>query len=121
MPVQAAHLTVGAAVVALNLIAGLWALATWRRARAVSTWLNQLLALTHTIVLLQAAFGLYLLAGNYRAARLHYVYGLLPVGAVAFGYPARTADARRNLAMFAVIALVVAGLAARAFMTGTAS
>src|SRR5262245_58923448 len=119
MSVQAAHLTVGGGVVALNLVAGLWALATWRWQRPVSPWLNQLLALTHTLVLLQAAFGLYLLAGSYRAGRLHYVYGLLPVGAVAFGYSARTDDARRNLVLFAIIALVVAGLAARAFMTGT--
>src|SRR4051794_14672545 len=120
MPVEEAHLTVGGGVVALNLVAGLWALATWRWERPVSGWLNQVLALSHTIVLLQAALGLYLLAGGFRAARLHYVYGLLPAGAVVFGYTARTDDARRNLLVFAVVALVVAVLSARAFLTGKA-
>ena len=78
-----------------------------------------MLALSHTLAFLQGAFGLYLLAGGYRAPmELHYVYGLLPSAAVLFGYSARTPDARRNLLQFAVIALAIAVLAGRAFMTG---
>jgi cytochrome b561 len=119
MPVAEAHLTVGGAVVALNLLAGLWGLYTWRRQAAVVPLLQQAIALSHTIVFLQAAFGLYLLSGGYRApAKLHYVYGLLPAGAVAFGYSARTDDGRRNLLLFSIIALVIAGLSTRAFLTG---
>ncbi len=68
--------------------------------------LAQLIAFSHTIVLLEGAFGLYLLAGGYRAQQqLHYVYGVIPAGAVLFGYSARTPDARRNLLQFSVIAL----------------
>jgi hypothetical protein len=112
-------MTVGAGVVLLNLVAGIWGLVTWRRAVPASGGLSQTLAASHTLALAQGAFGLYLLAGGLRApVELHYVYGLLPAGAVAFGYSARTADARRNLLQFSVIAFVIAGLSARAFMTG---
>ena len=76
------------------------------RAARVTPLLSQLLALSHTLALLQGAFGLYLLAGGYRAPmQLHYVYGLLPSAAVLFGYSARTADGRRNLLQFSIIAL----------------
>ena len=51
-----------------------------------------------TIVLLEAAFGLYLLTGGYRSGQgLHYVYGAIPAGAVLFGYSARTDDGRRGV------------------------
>jgi len=114
-------MVVGGFVVALNLLAGLWGLLTWKRHREASPWLQQVLALSHTIALLQGAFGLYLLTGGYRAGeQLHYVYGLLPAGAVAFGYSARTADGRRNLLQFSIIAFVIAALAVRAFTTGPA-
>ena len=119
MPVAAAHLAIGVSVLALNVLAGVWGLVAWRRRRRTSAAFEQVLALSHTVVLLQAAFGLYLLGGGYRApARLHYVYGLLPAGAVAFGYSARTEDTRRNLLQFSVIALLIAGLATRAYLTG---
>jgi cytochrome b561 len=119
MTVVEAHMTVGILLLALNLIAGVWGVVTWRRRVATSPWLQQTLALSHTVVLLQAVFGLYLLAGGHRAPqRLHYVYGLLPTGAVAFAYSARTPDTRRNLLQFSVVALVIFALAVRAFMTG---
>lgn len=114
-----AHETTGALLIALNVVAGLWGLFTWRRGVEASRGLTQTLALSHTVILLQSALGLYLLSGGFRAPReLHYVYGLLPAGAIAFGYSARTADNRRNLLQFSIIALVIAGLATRAFMTG---
>jgi hypothetical protein len=119
MAVVEVHITVGAGVVALNLLAGVWGLLVWRRNAVVTGLLQQTIALSHTVVLAQAALGLYLLSGGNRApAQLHYVYGLLPVGAVLFGYSARTEDGRRNLLVFSVIALVIAALAVRAFMTG---
>jgi hypothetical protein len=112
-------MAVGGLVIALNLLVGLWGLWAWRRRNLASSVLAQLLAFSHTIVLLEGAFGLYLLAGGYRAQQqLHYVYGVIPAGAVLFGYSARTQDARRNLLQFSVIALAIAVLATRAFMTG---
>jgi hypothetical protein len=119
MAVLEAHMAVGGLFIAVNVVVGIWGLLTWRRSRYVTSLLSQLLALSHTLALLQGAFGLYLLAGGYRApVQLHYVYGLLPAGAVLFGYSARTADGRRNLLQFSIIAFVIAGLGTRAFMTG---
>ena len=112
-------MAVGGLFVAINVIVGVWGLLVWRREHPVSGLLSQLLALSHTLAFLQGAFGLYLLAGGYRAPmELHYVYGLLPSAAVLFGYSARTADSRRNLLQFSIIAFVIAGLGTRAFMTG---
>jgi hypothetical protein len=119
MAVLEAHMAVGGLFIAVNLVVGVWGLLTWRRDRPVTPVLSQLLALSHTLALLQGAFGLYLLAGGYRAPiQLHYVYGLLPTAAVLFGYSARTADGRRNLLQFSIIAFVIAALGTRAFMTG---
>jgi hypothetical protein len=121
MAVLEAHMAVGGLFVAINVIVAVWGLLTWRRERPVSGLLSQLLALSHTLAFLQGAFGLYLLAGGYRAPmELHYVYGLLPSAAVLFGYSARTPDSRRNLLQFSIIAFVIAGLGTRAFMTGRA-
>ena len=121
MPVVDAHKAVGGLVIALNLIVGLWGLWVWRQQGTAGAWLAQLLALSHTIVLLEGALGLYLLTGGYRSGQsLHYVYGAIPAGAVLFGYSARTPDARRNLLQFSVIALAISILSARAFMTGAA-
>ncbi|MDX6563110.1 MAG: hypothetical protein QOD65_2924 [Gaiellales bacterium] len=119
MAVLEAHMAVGGLFIAINVVVGIWGLWTWRRSRPVTAVLSQLLALSHTLALLQGAFGLYLLAGGYRAPiQLHYVYGLLPSAAVLFGYSARTPDGRRNLLQFSIIAFVIAGLGTRAFMTG---
>jgi hypothetical protein len=119
MGVLQAHMAVGGVFVAINVVVAIWGLLTWRRRWAVSGVLSQVLALSHTLAFLQGAFGLYLLAGGYRAPmELHYVYGLLPSAAVLFGYSARTADSRRNLLQFSIIAVAIAGLGTRAFMTG---
>jgi ABC-type uncharacterized transport system YnjBCD permease subunit len=119
MAVSTAHMTIGALVVAINVLAGLWGLWTWRRGRESSRGLTQVLALSHTVIFAQAAFGLYLLSGGFRAPEsLHYVYGLLPAGVVAFAYSARTADQRRNLLVFSIAALIAGSLSARAYMTG---
>jgi ABC-type uncharacterized transport system YnjBCD permease subunit len=119
MAVLGAHMAVGGLFIAINVVVAIWGFLTWRRERPVSGLLSQLLALSHTLAFLQGAFGLYLLAGGYRAPmELHYVYGLLPSAAVLFGYSARTADSRRNLLQFSIIAVAIAGLGTRAFMTG---
>ena len=50
--------------------------------------------------------------------QLHYVYGLAPAAAVLFAYSSRTEDTRRNILVFAIIAVLAGLLAGRAFMTG---
>ena len=80
---------------------------------------EQVLALSHTVIFGQAALGLLLLAGQYRApVQLHYVYGLAPAAAVLFAYSSRSEDPRRNTLVFSIIAVLAGLLAARAFMTG---
>jgi hypothetical protein len=114
-------MTVGILVVAMNLVAGVWGLLLRRRGGVPSRTYAQVLALSHTVILAQALFGLYLLTGGHRASQqLHYVYGLLPAGAIVFAYSARSEDQRRNLLVFAIVALVAAALAVRAYTTGPA-
>ena len=81
MAVLEAHMAVGGLFVAINVVVGIWGLLdVAARAPCLRPLLSQLLALSHTLAFLQGAFGLYLLAGGYRAPmELHYVYGLLPV------------------------------------------
>ena len=69
MHVVDAHKAVGGLVIALNLLVGLWGLWAWRQHAVASPLLAQLLAFSHTIVLLEAAFGLYLLTGGYRSGQ----------------------------------------------------
>jgi hypothetical protein len=115
-------MAVGGLLIALNVLVGVWGLIAWRREVVASALLAQLLALSHTIVLVEGAFGLYLLAGGFRAQQqLHYIYGVIPAGAVLFGYSARTPDARRNLLQFSVIAIAISIHSVRAFMTGAAA
>jgi len=49
---------------------------------------------------------------------LHFIYGLLPLLAVAYPYALRGDDGRRNLLLFTVGSALVAALGVRAFMTG---
>jgi branched-subunit amino acid transport protein len=117
--VPVVHQALGAFVVAINLIAGIWGLFIWRGRLRANRVFEQVLALSHTIIFGQALLGLLLLAGNYRApVQLHYVYGLAPAVAVLFAYSSRTEDTRRNILVFAVIAILAGLLAGRAFMTG---
>lgn len=111
-------MAVGVALLALNAVAGLWGLLVWRGADPGRIF-PQVLALSHTVVFGQGALGLYLLSGPGRAGEpLHYVYGLLPSALVVFAYSARTEDTRRNVLVFAIVALVITGLGTRAYTTG---
>ncbi len=113
------HTVVGVALLALNAAAGVWGLLVWRGVVEPGRAFAQVLALSHTVVFGQAVLGLYLLSGPGRAAEpLHYVYGLLPGALVVFAYSARTEDTRRNALVFAIVALIIAGLGTRAYTTG---
>lgn len=118
---RAVHETVGGLVLAINAIAGFWALLVYRRRSTPSRVFEHVLALSHTVIVGQALLGLLLLSGNHRAAeQLHYVYGLAPLALVVFAYSARTDEPRRNIGVFGIASLLAAALATRAFMTGGA-
>ena len=112
-----AHKAVGGLVIALNLVVGLWGLWAWRQHVVASPLLAQLLALSHTLILLEVAFATCSPAATARGRACTTSTAPTPAGLV-FGYSARTPDARRNLLQFSVIALAIAVLAGRAFMTG---
>jgi hypothetical protein len=117
--VTAIHQVLGGLVIAINLCAGIWGLLVVRGRLRAGRAFEQVLALSHTVIVGQAMLGLLLLSSNHRApVQLHYVYGFAPAAAIVFAYSARSDDPRRNQLVFAVIALVAAALAGRAFMTG---
>jgi len=113
------HYVLGVAVIAINLVAGLWGIAIWRRWLPTGRAYAQVLAASQTVIVGQALIGLLLLSQNLRAPEeLHYVYGLLPAALVVFAYSARRADERRNILIFAIASVLAAALSIRAFMSG---
>jgi uncharacterized membrane protein len=73
------HLLLGIAVLATNLLAGVWGLYAWLARRpSVAFW--YLLRLAQVAIVLQSVLGVALLLSEYKAASdLHYLYGLLPL------------------------------------------
>jgi hypothetical protein len=115
-----AHRYLAYAVVVGCLAAGIVGLVSYRRGAPVSGTTIHLLALPQTLLIAQAAFGLLLLSGDYRAAdQLHYVYGAVALGVVLSPWFYAPADPRRRLLWFAVSALVAAALGVRGTMTGS--
>ncbi len=115
------HYWLGVLVIAINLVAGLWGIAIWRRWLPTGRVYAQVLAASQTVIIGQALIGLLLLSQNLRAAeQLHYVYGLLPAALVVFAYSARRDDIRRNILIFSIAALLASALAVRAFLSSGA-
>ena len=137
------HVAVGIAVIAANLLAGLWGGVAWlRREPSVGFWYA--LRTAQAAVVLQVALGaVLLLSGREAASGLHYLYGLLPLGVSLLAEGARAGAAERELVgldfealpegrqravamaivrretgIMAVSALVIVGLAVRAATTG---
>jgi hypothetical protein len=138
------HLVVGIAVLATNLLAGVWGAIAWAR-RDPSVWFWYILRVAQAVVVLQVAIGLILLATDHRAAdELHYAYGvsLLVVTLVTEGMRAGAAQREleevadvdaltpvqqrevahrvvlREMGLMTIGALLVTTLALRAAMTG---
>jgi hypothetical protein len=138
------HLVVGIAVLATNLLAGVWGAIAWAR-KDPSIWFWYVLRVAQAVVVVQVTLGLILLATDHRAEdELHYAYGisLLVVTVVTEGMragaaqreledvedvDALTQDEQRALARRVVLremgvmtigALLVTTLALRAAMTG---
>ena len=113
------HAVVGSLLIAANLAVAVWGYIGYRRNAPPGRLFTHLLALAQTLVIAQATLGLTLLAQGYEPGdRLHFVYGLLPLLAIAYPYALRGEDGRRNLLLFTAGSAVVAALGIRAFMTG---
>lgn len=136
------HLIVGIAVLASNLIAGLWGgWCWWQRRPSVGFW--YLLRIAQFAVVVQVALGgALLLDGRESVDGLHYLYGVLPIVITLLAEGARIvatehetegldleslpperqrvlvlAVTRRETGIMAVSALVIFGLALRAYFT----
>lgn len=135
---ESVHLIVGVAVLASNLLAGVWGGVCWYLHRpSVPFW--YLLRFAQVTVVVQVALGGILLLLGREAADLHYLYGVLPVVVSLLGEGARSvanqhemegldfdalpkerkaavvaAIVRRETGIMAVSALVIFGLALRA-------
>ena len=115
-----AHRYLAYIVLAGCLLAGVVGLVSYRRGREVGGATIHLLALPQTLLVAQAALGLLLLSGGYRAIdHLHYVYGGVALGVVLSPWFYAPADPRRRLLWFACSALVAAALGVRGTMTGS--
>ena len=113
------HAIVGSLLIVANLTVAVWGYLAYRRNTPPGPHFTQALALAHTLVIAQATLGLILLSGGYEPGdRLHFVYGLLPLLAVAYPYALRGEDGRKNVLYFSVGSALVTALAIRAFMTG---
>jgi hypothetical protein len=91
------HLVVGVAVMASNLLAGVWGGIAWlRRQPSVGFW--YLLRIAQALVVIQVLIGTILLLLGYEPADgLHYLYGLLPLLVALLAEGARAGMAEREL------------------------
>ena len=116
--VLALHQANGALLIAVNAVAGLWGAYYLRRRRPPAAVYRHVLALAQTLLIAQVALGLLLLSGNHRANdQLHYLYGVLALGAVLSPWLYAPALAERRLAWFVGASLVAAALGVRAYLT----
>lgn len=114
------HNVVGVLVIAVNVIAGIVGLAFYLRRREPHRTYLHLVALGQVAVVGQAAIGLLLLAGDFRASdQLLYVYGGVALAAILSPWMYAPPDARKRLLWFIGASLVAAALSGRAYMTGS--
>ena len=138
------HLVAGIAVLATNLLAGVWGAIAWAR-KDPSIWFWYLLRVAQVVVVVQVTLGLILLGTDHRSKdELHYAYGvsLLVVTLVTEGMRAGAAQRElegiedvdaltpreqrevarrvvlREMGLMTIGALLVTTLALRAAMTG---
>jgi hypothetical protein len=138
------HLVTGIALLATNLVAGIWGGVAWLQDRpTVGFWIA--LRVAQAVVVLQALIGLGLAFTGSDASDLHYLYGALPLLVSFLAELARAGAAqqelgelefrslpqgrqqevalaiiRREMGIMAVACLVIFGLALRAAGTSTA-
>ena len=91
------HLVLGLAVLASNLVTGVWGAVAWAR-RRTSVWFWYLLRTAQALVVAQVTLGLALLLSNHHAGdSLHYVYGVSPLVVTLVTEGMRTGAAEREL------------------------
>jgi hypothetical protein len=138
------HLVTGIALLAANLVAGIWGGIAWlRREPALGFWYA--LRVAQAAVVIQALLGLALVFTGREASDLHYLYGGLPLLVSLLAEGARAGSAqlevgeldfrslpkerqeaiaiaifRREMGIMAVSCLVIFGLALRAAGTSVA-
>jgi hypothetical protein len=94
--VTAAHIALGVAVVAVNLVAGAWgAWAWWQELEAPGFW--PLLRTGQALVAVQAALGGVLVIAGRELPPLHLVYGLTPLAVALFAEQLRAVSAQAEL------------------------
>jgi len=94
--VTAVHITLGVAVVAVNLAAGAWgAWAWWQERPAPGFW--PLLRTGQALVAVEAALGGALILGGEELPPLHLVYGLTPLAVALFAEQLRAVAAQTEL------------------------
>jgi hypothetical protein len=94
--VTAAHIALGVAVVAVNLVAGAWgAWAWWQELEAPGFW--PLLRTGQALVAVQAALGGVLVIAGRELPPLHLVYGLTPLAVALFAEQLRAVAAQAEL------------------------
>jgi hypothetical protein len=94
--VVTAHIAVGIAVIASNLLAGAWGGIAWlRRLPSVGFWYA--LRVAQGAVVLQVGFGAILLLSGHEGNGLHYLYGVLPLLVSLLAEAARVDAADREL------------------------
>lgn len=93
---ETAHLIGGAAVLATNLLAGVWGATAWlRRAPSVGFWYA--LRVAQVAVVLQVGMGALLLLSGREGNGLHVLYGVLPLLVSLLAEAARAGAAEREL------------------------
>lgn len=113
------HVVVGAAAIAICVVAALLGVVAYRRGSAGSA-VAHALALAQTVLIGQAALGLLLLSEGRRAPdRLHYAYGALALGVALSPWFYAPEAGPRRLLWFALTTLLAGALAVRAFLTGS--
>jgi hypothetical protein len=114
------HSVVGVLVIAVNVVAALIGLVYFVRRREPARTYLHLVALGQVVVVAQAAVGLLLLAGDFRAPdKLHYVYGGVALAAILSPWMYAPPSARKRLLWFVCASAVAAALGARGYMTGS--
>jgi hypothetical protein len=95
--VETAHLIGGLAVLATNLLAGVWGGLAWlRQSPSVAFW--YLLRAAQAAVVIQVLLGaIELLLGREAPDGLHYVYGVLPLAVALLAETVRAGAAEREL------------------------
>lgn len=87
---------------------------------ALNRWFRRLLWVTAGIGVLQAAVGGILFIGSARPAdNLHFVYGLIVLGAIPVAYMySDQKEVRRDIIIMVIAVVAFIGAGVRAFMTG---